>query len=354
MNIRSLAYLALAIIAAGCQDPSFSIKGEIEGGEGKSLILEKADNAGQWVVLDSTQLKSNGKFSFSSHAPGAPEIYRLAMDGNYIYFPIDSIENLTLKTSAANFARDFKLEGSENAVNLAAFEKQLIAAIPNLSIADSANNFKRRVYSQFLQHAKGSVVSYYILTKTVNDRLLFDPAEDARYFAAVATSFRQFRPGDPRCLLLEEIATRGMRQKAKAAGKHRVVEAEEINFFPISLPDEAGNRVALEDIAGKGTPTILLFSDLSDPNTNNINSELKKLVDQGRVKVYNVGLDSDALLWKNAAKNLPFTTVYANVSDASAVCAKYQVSAVPTFFIINSAGELTSRHSDIQSAIKAL
>ncbi|MDE6811957.1 MAG: DUF4369 domain-containing protein [Muribaculaceae bacterium] len=354
MKLHNLLYFTLVFGALSCQDPSFSIKGEVEGGDGRSLILEKADNAGIWTALDSTRLKSNGKFSFSMHAPAAPEIYRLAMDGQYIYFPIDSTENLTLKTSVAHFSNGFDIEGSENAVNMAAFEKQLIEIMPYLSTPDSATDFKRRVYSEYLQHARGSVVSYYILTKTVDGKPLFDIADDSGYFAAVATGFRQFRPSDPRCQLLEETATRGMRMKAEASGKRRGMTAEEISFFPISLPDEKGNVVSLNEVAGKGTPTVLLFSDLSDPATREINAELKRLVEQGRIKVYNVGLDSDHLVWKNAAVNLPFTTVHANVSAATEVCSSYQVAALPTFFIINPAGELTSRHSDIREVLKAL
>lgn len=354
MKFRNFAYLALILIAVGCQDPSFSIKGEIDGAEGKSLILEKADNAGIWVPIDSTRLKSNGNFRFSAPAPAAPEIYRLAMDGNYIYFPIDSIENLSLKSSAANFATGFTLEGSDNAVNLASFEKELLKVAPYLSISDSAVNFKRRVYTNYLQHARGSVVSYYILTKTVDGKPLFEIPEDARYFAAVATSFRQFRPSDPRCQLLEQTAANGMRLKAEAQGKKRVVSAEEIGYFPISLPDESGNNVALSDVAGNGTPTVLVFADLSDPDSNNINSELKSLSSEGRIKVYHIGLDGDQLVWRNAAKNLPFTTVYANVSAAKDVCSTYQVSSLPTFFIINGSGSITSRHSDIQSVKKSL
>ncbi|MDE6271494.1 MAG: DUF4369 domain-containing protein [Muribaculaceae bacterium] len=347
--IRLIFPVAVILGLAGCQDPSFSIKGEVQGAEGKTLVLEKADNAGYWIALDSTSLKSNGKFSFSGHAPAAPEIYRLALGDQYIYFPVDSLDNLTLKASAGAFATDFTLEGSENAVNMGVFEKQLIAASPYLSIPDSAAAFKRRVYARYLQNAKGSVVSYYILTKTVNDKPLFDPAEDARYFAAVATSFKQFRPGDPRCQLLENIATQGLRRKAEQSGRRRVVEAEELGYFPISLPDESGKDVALSDLAGKGIPVVLVFEDLANPDNVALNADLQKLSESGRAKVYSVGLDADQLVWRNAAKNYTFTTVYANVTNAQEICLKYQISDLPTLFVIDSAGSITGRSSDFDS-----
>lgn len=354
MKYSDLLLIPLLLGAAACHDPSFSIKGEIEGADGKTLMLEKADNAGQWISIDSTRLDSKGKFSFSGHAPAAPEIYRLALDGNYVYFPVDSLDRLTLTAPAARFATDFTLEGSENAVNMAEFEKQLLAAIPNLSIPDSAASFKRRMFSRFLRDARGSVVSYYILTKTVDGKPLFDTAEDSRYFAAVATSFRQFRPNDPRCGLLERTATEGLRRKAEARGKKRVVAANELGYFPITLPDESGNEIALADLAGKGMPVILVFEDLSDPETAPTTAELKSIAQSGRAKIYSVGLDADQLVWRNAARNLPFTTVYANVSKAREICSQYQVGELPTIFVIDPSGSIIGRPADIEALHKLL
>lgn len=346
MKLHYLLYLPLLLGAVACQDPSFSIKGEISDADGKTIVLEKGDNAGYWVALDSVRLKSNGKFKFSQPAPAAPEIYRLALDGNYVYFPIDSLENLTMTANAKSFATDFTLAGSENAVALEKFEKELIAASSKLSIPDSARNFKRRVFTEYLQNAQGSVVSYYILTKTIGDTPLFDPQSDARYIAAVATSFKQFRPNDPRVALLERAATEGMKRMAAATGKQVVMQAQEITYFPITLPDENGKDVALSSVVG-GIPTLLIFSDFSNPDSMKMNSEIKALVDAGKVKVYQVGVDADQLTWRNAARNLNWTTVYANLTAARELAAKYNVQSVPTIFVIDASGTLTKRASSL-------
>lgn len=346
MKLYNLLYLPLLLGVVACQDPSFSIKGEIENADGKTIILEKPDHAGIWIPLDSAKLKSNGKFSFSQPAPAAPEVYRLSLDGNYVYFPIDSVENITLKASAPSFATSFTLSGSDNATAMERFEKELIAVSPYLNIPDSANNFKRRVFTKYLQDARGSVVSYYILTKTVGDQPLFNSDSDVRYIAAVATAFKQFRPDDPRVRLLEQAATEGMKRRSAANGKQTVIQAEEVAYFPISLPDENGNEVSLSSVVG-GIPTLLIFADLSDSEAMKMNSEIKKLVDAGKVKVYHVGVDADRLTWSNAAKNLGWTTVYANLTAARELAAKYNVQDLPTIFVIDGAGNLTKRVSSI-------
>lgn len=348
------AAAALSILTTSCSDPSFSVKGSVEGGVGKTILLEKSDQSGFWVALDSANLKKSGVFSFKQFAPAAPEIYRLSLDGSYIYFPVDSIENIRIQANAQNFATDYSISGSANAEALAKFEKELIAYSPKLVIEDSARNFKRRIFTEYLQDAKGSVVSYYILTKTVGNKPLFDAPEDVKYFAAVATSFRQFRPEDPRTLLLEQTATDARRRQNIASGKRTVLQAEEVGFFPISLPDENGSNVNLSDLAGHGVPTVLLFSALTDDKTPALNIELKKLYDAGGIRIYNVGFDTDGLAWRTSARNLPWTTVYANLTDARKVAGDYQVADLPTFFVIDAQGNLKARCSSIEELRKAL
>lgn len=346
----SLALLSLA----SCSDPSFCVNGVIEDADGKTVTIEKADHAGYWIALDSVKLGNSGKYKFKQPAPAAPEIYRLSLDGSHIYFPVDSIENITIDAPAARFATGFTITGSDDATSLGNFEKELISYAPKLANADSARNFKRRVYANYLQEAKGSVVSYYILTKTVNDKPLFGDDEDYRYFAAVATSFRQFRPEDPRTAILEQTATDAIRRANAAMGKKNVVQAEELNFIPVMLPDENGSNVALADIAGKGKPTLLIFSNLTDDATPAMNIELKKLVDAGSVNIYNVSFDDDALLWRNAARNLPWTTVYADMENARKLVGSYQLTNLPVIFLIVADGNLKARYSSVAELKKAL
>ncbi len=333
---------AAAIMLGGCTEPSFKVKGTVEGAEGSTLVLERPDHAGIWVGIDSVELKDNGKFSFSQMAPADPEIYRLRLKGDYIYFPVDSVETITIDARAPRFATDFSIAGYDQAVALGKFEKELIAKAAVLDNPDSARNFKRHVYTAYLQDARGSVVSYYILTKTINGQPLFRLPDDSRYFAAVATAFREYRPSDPRLQLLTETATASRRQTQRELpdSVRRILQANAAGYIDIALPDVDGKDVKLSDKAGKGSATLLVFSNLSDPATPALNAELRKL--QG-VQIYNVGLDDDQLAWRNAAANLPWTCVYATDTDAATLVRDYQVAALPTIFVIDAAGNLTAR-----------
>lgn len=351
--ISSCAVLLLAGLSS-CGNPSFKIEGEIEGADGGSVVLQKSDWSGYWIDMDSTRLSGSGHFSMKSPAPDAPQIYRLVYDGRYVYFPVDSVEKITLSAKATDFDRQFTLAGSEQAELLERLEKAIIAYAPYASVADSAEAFKRRIYTNFLQDSRGSVVGYYALTKTVGGKPLFGEFSDYKYFAAVATGFRQYRPDDPRTAMLEKAANDLRRKHNSDKGKKTVLNAQQINLIEISLPDADGTPVSLSGIAG-GRPLLLMFAALTDDVTPAINAKLRTGFDTGRYGVYQVGMDDDQLAWRTSAKNLPWITVYGGrPADARELAMKYQISELPTYFIIDAGGNLTDRAATLDEALSKL
>lgn len=348
---------SLCLLFAGltsCSEPTFKVTGEISDADGGNVVLEKADHAGYWIAIDSASVNAGGKFSIKSPSPSAPEIYRLRYHDGYVYIPIDSIETIHLSAPASHFATDYRLSGSENAENMERFEKELISFSAHAADPDSASAFKRHIYSNYLQGSNGSIVSYYILTKVVGDKPLFGDATDDKYFAAVATAFRQYRPDDPRTAMLENVATRLRRERNTRSGRQKVIEAPEVRLVDIELSDENGNIVRLSDYAG-GKPTLLMFCQLTDPETPAINAKLRTRAENGRFKVYQVGMDADRLQWRNSAINLPWATLFGgDPENAGRLARSYMVTKLPAYFIIDANGNLNSRAENLTSALDKL
>lgn len=296
------ATLALALTA--CGEPQFKIKGEIYGADNQAVLLEKSDFHGRWVIVDSTRTSSGGSFSISRPAPAAPEIFRLDIDGKYVYLPIDSIETVTVTSSLDKFGHEFTLSGTPKAEAMAKFDKELMALPADIS-ADSLESFKRNVYSNYLRDGQGSIVSYYILTKMHGDKPLFRPDSDYRYFAAVATGFKELRPNDPHTALLEKTSLDALKRRSQEKGTHLQIEASEIQVLEIELPDEDGKNVKLSEIVGKGKPVILMFTLLQHPDSPALNAELSKIRTNNGADIYQVSLDPDQYAWRDAARNLP-------------------------------------------------
>lgn len=347
---------AVSAVMTGCSDNKFKVNGEVEGGEDKTVVLEKSDFHGRWIAVDSTKISKSDKFEIKSEAPASPEIYRISLDGKFIYFPVDSVENVSIVSPAAKFGTQFEVKGSEQAQNMAAFEKELMA----LDASDPAKKeeFKKNVYNKYLKESRGAIIGYYVLTKVVDGKLLYDPEDnsDARYYAAVATGFEQFRPNDPHTAMLRQVSLEGLRRRNSAAGKKRVIEAEEITLLDLDLQNEEGRNVKLSDVAGKGKKTVLIFGMMNEPESPAFNIGLSELYNSlgGSVEFYHVSFDADHYAWRDAARNLKWTTVIDPEGMTSDAVRQYNLGTLPTFFVYSADGQLTSRASSIDELKKKL
>lgn len=345
------AFTALAICLGACNnEPKFNIEGEISGGEGKSIVLEKGDFSGEWVAIDSTKISNNGNFSFTESAPTSPDIYRLQLNDRYIYLPVDSTETLRVQSSLAKYGLEFSVTGSANAEQLTAFEKELMA-LGNPDAA-SMEKFKRDVYTKYIQNGRGSILAYYVLTKTHNGSPLYDPADtgDARYYAAVATQFDQFRPDDPHGKMVKEVSLNSMRNRNSAQGKKTVVEAPELKVIDINLPDTKGNNIALSSLVGKGKPVVVIFSMMNEKESPAFNRELGRIYSShnGAVEFYQISFDTGRYEWREAASNLPWTNVIDPAGTSSSALADYNVGSLPALFLYNGNGDLIARPESIK------
>lgn len=339
-------------ILTSCGGDQFKVKGDIYGADKTAVVLEKSDFQGFWVAIDSTRTNSKGSFSIKRPAPAAPEIFRLEVDGKYIYFPVDSTETVTVKTSLDKFGREYSLTGSAKAELMEAFDEEVMS-LPAGITPDSLASFKRRVFTKYMHGGQGSVVSYYILTKTVGGKPLFSPKTDFRYFAAVANGFKEARPDDPRAALLEKTALEAMRENNSRSGRVLEIEADELKIIDIALPDVKGNVRKLSDVVGNGKQVAVCFTLLTHPDAPALNAELSKIHNSG-VDFYMVSLDPDQYAWRDAAANLPWVNVYDADGEYSKYARQYNVSNMPVFFIYGADGALKARANDVRELRKEL
>lgn len=351
-----LSLVSLGMLVSCKSDPTFSVSGEVEGGADKSIVLEKSDFQGRWYAVDSVRVASNGKFKIEADAPASPEIYRLSLDGKFIYLPVDSIESLKVVSPASKFGFDFSVEGTEQAANMASFEKELLKLPTN----DDAKKveFKKNVFNKYLKDSHGGIIGYYVLTKVVDGKPLYDPADptDAKYFGAVATALSEFRPNDPHFGMLRDITLEAMRRRHQARGEKRVIEAPEISMIDIALNDENGREVKLSNVVGKGKPVVVIFSLMNHSDSPALNKALSDIYNSkgGGVEFYQVSLDNDHYAWREAARNLRWITVIDPQGQTSDALRQYNVGVLPTFFIYDAAGSLNARVQTVDELRKKI
>lgn len=364
-----------------CNNKKFHINGTVTEAKDSVLYLENMSLDGP-VVVDSVKLDDKGAFSFSGKAPDAPEFYRLRIAGQIINLSVDSTETVDVKASYPFMATGYTVDGSaecatirELALKQIDLQNRVIAVQnnPNLgydltrdSIGKLVAAYKEDIKRNYIYKAPMRASSYFALFQTLGNMLIFNPrenADDVKVFAAVATSWDTYHPDALRGKNLHNIAIEGMKNvrimRNKMAAQN--IDASKVNvsnIIDISLLDNQGNRRSLTDLKGK--VVMLDFHVFGSNGSTKRIMEMRELYnkyhDRG-FEIYQVAFDPDEHFWKTQTAALPWISVRDPQGLQSQNLAAYNVSSIPTFFLIDRNNEVKKRDSqitDIDAEINAL
>lgn len=348
----AVAAIAAAVSLSGCADKKWHVEGTVASGEGKNLVLEAPNGNGGWYPADTVTIGKNGRFDVAGEPAGHPEVYRLTLGNESVYFPIDSLENVTITADASSFGSSYTVAGSESAEKMQQINELIAKAVSNGGEQAVAYDpdLKRALAEQILRDPAG-IVSYYTIFRRVGNTLLFDPSNktDLRLIGAVANAFSSQRPADPRTAFLTNLYI-GSRKAAGASLPTDTIMAQEIHLPEIVLLDDQGKTRALSEVTSKGNVVVLNFTAYTAEASPAFNLELAKIYNANKAKgleIYQVSVDDDEFFWKQAARNLPWITVYNSPKEGGSNLLRYNVTTLPATFIINRNGELVERIEDI-------
>lgn len=383
-TFSSLCVCTLALMAAmltSCDNRKFHIDGTVTEAKDSVLYLENMSLDGP-VVVDSVKLDDKGSFSFSEKAPDAPEFYRLRIAGQIINLSVDSTETIKIKAAYPSMATGYTVEGSaecatikELALKQIDLQNRVIAVQnnPNLgydftrdSIGKLIEAYKDEIKRNYIYKAPMRASSYFALFQTLGNMLIFNPresAEDVKAFAAVATSWDTYHPNAVRGKNLHNIAIEGMKDVRIMRNKMAAqsIEASKVhvsNIIDISLLDNKGNRRNLTDL--KGQVVLLDFHVFGARESTKRIMQMRELYNKYHsrgLEIYQVSLDPDEHFWKTQTAALPWISVRDPQGLQSKNLASYNVTSIPTFFLIDRNNELKKRDAqitDIDAEINAL
>ena len=337
------------VLLASCNGNKFHIDGTIDGAsDTTTLVLEQSSN-GQWYLIDSVSVDKNGKFSVSAEAPVVPGIYQLRLGNQTICFPIDSLDHLTINAKLPNFGREYTVSGSEHAEQVMKIDQEAMQFAGGKGTPAERQAWKDKLARQVAADPSG-IVAYYVINKYVDGKPLFDPMNDndLRFIGAVANAFNSFRPNDPRTEYLVNLLLDGQRRRRSMSAPTDTVYADVATLLDIKLQDYNGKEYCLSQVAADNRVVLLDFTAYAAEIAPQLNKLLNDIYQTYRTRglaIYQVSLDQDNVLWRQAAKNLPWITVYDPMSIDSQNVGNYNVNGIPTTFIIKN-GEIVERVED--------
>lgn len=341
--------MAAVVMLTACNGNKFSVEGTIEGAnDSTTLILEQSSN-GEWFIIDSIAVGKDGKYSVSAPAPEVPSIYQLRLGGQGICFPIDSLDHLTINAKLPNFATDYTVSGSDHAVQIMKLDKEALQFANGKGTDAELKAWKDKLSRQIVADPSG-IVAYYSINKYINGKPLFDPLDDndLRIIGAVANAFNSFRPDDPRTDYLVNVLLDGQRRRRSMSAPTDTLYADVASIIDIKLQDYHGKDYSLSKVAAENRVVLLDFTAYTaefSPQINKLLNDIYQSYHSRGLEIYQVSLDQDNVAWRQSAENLPWITVFDPMSVNSKNVGTYNVTSIPTTFIIKG-GDIVERIED--------
>lgn len=350
----AVAAAAIFSFPSCTSEPTWGVGGTIEGAKDGNVILEAMNEGGYWYALDTLKINADGAFEGEGTPTPSPTIYRLNYNGRYIYFPIDSLEHINVAAKASSFDNGYTLSGSTNAEMMMHVDKRINDFLAGHTIADldTARMLKRELGGMVMGDPSG-IVAYYIVNKQVQGHRVFRTSvrNELAIIGAVANAYNELKPDDPRT---KYLASMWLSNRPRQTAPRDTIRAAEISLIDISLLNDKGKKESLESVAAKNKVVILNFTNYKADFSQALNNELRKIYDayhNSGLEIYQVGVGDNEFDWRIAAGNLPWQTVFNG--SAEEYLMKYNVTSVPTSFIINN-GEITERVNDTKALSSAV
>lgn len=353
---RVCALLAIPALTACSGGNGWTVSGTVDGAADSTLYIE-GSTAGGWYTIDSVTVNTNGSFAFTA-AEGAetPSVFRLRMADKYIYFPVDSIEEVSVNAKHPGFDTGYQLSGNIYADNFARIDSLVAASVAaNGEVAALNDSILKRDLNLIINQDTTCLVAYYAVGKTIAGRPLYSLTNkaDLRMVANAANTFSNRRPNDLRGKELEARWMAGRRAIGAVRGVN--AEAELISRPKADLKrfDANGKEHDFEQVVSRGTgPTILSLTCYTAEESPALTAALSQVYSTYRnagLEIFQVSYDANEVEWKRSAANMPWISVWNGPQDNYDALIKYNadpINKTPVTFVFNKDGELVERVSD--------
>lgn len=358
--------LVLAALISACNKPNgFIISGKITNAEGKYLYIDELKVASS-VPIDSVKIKQDGSFEFKGKI-SYPNFFLLRLnDKNFVTLLVDTTEKISVYGDAANFSRDYIVEGSPGSLLVQELNERLTKAKHKLDSISSRMIVFRTHDNYRLEKIKWELELADIKKKQIEYSISFVQKHPFS-MASVLALYQKFDDSnyvvqDLQSLkiaasALNTVFPKSEHVKALYANTKRLMEQEKNNKLKefiaqngknspdITLPNYNGREIALSSLSGK--IVLIQFWSAKDRTSRIQNEALTELYSKYKSKgleIYQVSIDTDRNAWMNAIEQDELTWI--NVGDMKGSVTAFQtfnVQQIPSNYILDKEGRIFAR-----------
>ncbi len=359
--------IILAVLAAACnKHKGFVISGKITNTEGKFLYLDELKVASS-VPVDSVKLDPDGTFKFQGKEK-YPNFYLLRLsENNFVTLLVDTTEHITVNGDAANFSREYSVQGSPGSLLVQELNRTLTNTKHKLdSIQSRVKAFMNREdyaiqkvkWDQQLDDIKKSQIRYstnfvqkhpFSMSSVLALYQKFDDSnyvvQDLQSLKVAASALNSIYPQSEHVKALY-LNTQRLMQEEKDVKLKQFIDKNGVNSPNISLPDYNGRQVSLSSLKAK--VILIQFWSALDRTSRIQNEALVDLYAKYKSKgleIYQVSIDTDRNAWLNAIEQDHLN--WLNVGDmkgSNSAVDVYNVQTIPSNYILDKARNIVAKN----------
>ena len=365
LNGLIAASAGVVLLGACSQDGNVKLNGRFAGHSDKKIYLEQVLPGNQRIV-DSTTLSKKGAFRMTVTLPDdQPTLYNLRYNNDVIPLFLSPGESVTVN-SIGDVAHNYTVEGSPESERIRELRVLLGGGALTLDslrsvIVSSDDGDQRRAYTEFIRETqrimrehlsfiimKPQTLSslYALYQRLPGQPYLFNQDNDILYYRMVADSVEKYYPTSPYVTSLRREVSEADGKTGLFAMISEKLAGSGDNYPDLYLPDMYGNKHLLSNL--HGNVILLDFWHSTLPSARLNNAEVKKVYDEVHTRgfeVYQVSLDTKKAEWILAIQNqkLPWISVSDLQGDGSPAVRQFNVTKVPTNFLIDRNGKIVAR-----------
>ena len=361
-----LAVITVIISCNKAGENEYIISGTVKGiADGKTVVLEKQDEMGQFIPMDTVKVK-DGKFMMKGSAK-EPEIMLIQVEAIQGKVPfvlengdIDIIvdkDSLQKSKFSGTFNNDVFSKFNDD---LTKFQKELQKKLmafqtANMAKMKAAQEAKDTIvinklmkeyqgmqkegmefYVKFAEGNPKALLSALIVDSMLNDPMV-DVARAKKIYASFSPELKNYKPG------------KSIQTKLNKIGKPVTVAAAANvgNVAPdFTAPNSEGKSISLKQSLGKVTIVDFWASWCKPCRAENPNvvALYAKYHAKG-LNILSVSLDKEASAWKAAiAKDKLTWNHVSNLKEfEDPIALQYGINAIPTIFVLDSKGVIIAK-----------
>ena len=368
--------IVLLVITACGRKTNFTISGQLDGAQGKTIYLSKL-LINNDLILDSSKIDHEGHFRFKGNAT-SPTFYLLKLSKNsFVTLLADSTENVFITGSYKNFIRDYKVKGSRGSENLRDLNNRFFTAKTQLDSLRKLYNSEKNnpVYASkreemnsryntiitdhanyitsFVKRNPFSLASVYALYQKWDENSFV--INDLQTMKTAASALYSVYPKNEQVIALYNNTLQFIK-KERDKRLTNVIKNNAVNSPNIVLPDADGHVRDLWSLHGKYV--LLHFWSAKDRASRIVNPVLSEVYHKYKSRgfeIFMVSVDNDRAAWMEAIANDNLSCI--NVGDMKGsyqAASNYNIQELPFNYLMDKEGAIIGRNLKGPALNKAL